>query len=157
MANLNFQQPLLQFSVSHDLSEIILPVSPVSFDQKTHQFLLTSDLLNNTVQKSSECLLIRPTFVLVCCLTLLDPSVTIFVHSASFVVSEPSCHWYEYWQHAKYAMDILGCFHIWFDCLVRTRVRLLSLPPLDCVHIILFGTEPWFVCVIKPATVYPVA
>lgn len=23
----------------------------------------------------------------------------------------------------------LGCFHTWFDCLVRTRVPLLSLPP----------------------------
>ncbi len=79
---------------------------------KTHKFLLTSDLLNSTVQKSSECLLIRPSFVLVCCLTFLDPSVTIFVHSASFVLSEPSCHWYEYWQHAKYAMDILDSF-VW--------------------------------------------
>ncbi len=33
----------------------------------------------------------------------------------------------------------------------------LLLPPLDCVHIILFGSEPQFVCVIKPAAVYPVA
>lgn len=98
--------------MSYDLSEIILPVTPVSFDQKTHSFWLTSDLLNSTVQKSSEYLLIRPTFVLVCGLTLLDPSVTIFVHSASFVVSELSCYWYEYWQHAKYAMDILDPF-VW--------------------------------------------
>ncbi len=31
----------------------------------------------------------------------------------------------------------------------------LPLPPLDCVHIILFGSEPRFVCVVKPAAVYP--
>lgn len=45
----------------------------------------------------------------------------------------------------------------WFACLVRTRVRLLLLPLPDCIHIILFASEPRFVCVIKPAAVYPVA
>ncbi len=33
----------------------------------------------------------------------------------------------------------------------------IALPPLACIHMILFGSAPCFVCIIKPVAVYPVA